>query len=100
VLKHTSTNLKQKDSTLKEKLLSTLTILENLTIGVFFLVLQEDGKIGFELKTIEQISRVYFLSRSFWRHVILPSIHKPEGDGVAWTTVLDGSHFQFNDHHL
>lgn len=39
------------------------------------------------------------LCRSFWRHVLLPSVHKPEGDGIHWLTVYDNS-AKMNDHQL
>jgi palmitoyltransferase len=38
--------------------------------------------------------------RTFWRHVLFPSTHLPEGDGVSWMTVLDNTFFQINDHQL
>jgi len=38
--------------------------------------------------------------RSFWRHVLLPSIHEPEGDGIRWMTVYDEANFHANEHQL
>jgi len=38
--------------------------------------------------------------RSLWRHVLIPSIHKPEGDGIRWMTVRDDTSIQCNEHQL
>jgi palmitoyltransferase len=27
--------------------------------------------------------------RTYWRHVLLPSTHKPEGNGLTWLTMYD-----------
>ncbi|KAG5670020.1 hypothetical protein PVAND_000307 [Polypedilum vanderplanki] len=38
--------------------------------------------------------------RSFIRHVVFPSAHKPEGDGFTWLTVDDDENLRVNEHHL
>lgn len=53
------------------------------------------------MKNIHEIiclkKTLFFLKRSFWRHVVIPSIHKPEGDGIKWMTVNDDETFSIND---
>lgn len=37
-----------------------------------------------------------FRRRTFWRHVLLPSAHSAEGNGLTWRTVNDSNDIFIN----
>lgn len=41
-------------------------------------------------RLLQFIRFLSFLFRTFWRHILFPSTHKPEGDGLSFRTIYNG----------
>ena len=44
--------------------------------------------VSSEVDSFLPLMRLPYAYRTFWRHVLLPSTHKPDGDGHTWDTSL------------